>query len=72
MSQTASSKRKTLSQWVKGFDNYGYPISLTYKNESEFKSLLGGIATIMFRFAIFMYIVFQIKGLAERNNNVSI
>jgi hypothetical protein len=59
MSESAASKqRKTLTEWVKGVDNYGHPITLTYKNESEFKSLLGGIATLIFRIAILAYVIF--------------
>lgn len=31
---------------VKGLDNFGKPVSLTYNGETEFKTLYGGILTI--------------------------
>ena len=47
-------------------DTYGYPITLTYKNETEFKTLLGGILTLVFRIIVILFIVFEAKDIITR------
>lgn len=59
-------KRRGFQSIIKGIDNYGYPITLTYKNKTEYKSLLGGLITILFRLIVFIYIVYALKELITR------
>ena len=57
----AKAKRtRNCSSFVKELDQYGYPITLTYKNDTEYKSVFGGIATLFFRILVFLYLGFQI------------
>lgn len=51
---------------------YGSRINLTYKNEDTYKTLPGGIATIISRLAIVIFLLFQIKDLIGRKNDVRI
>ena len=43
---------------------------MTYKNEAEYKSILGGILTILFRLAVLSYVIFQAKYLITRQATV--
>ena len=58
MEETTSSKRSFLTKYSKGimksvksFDMYGNPIRLTYDRETEFKTHLGGLCTLLLRIA---------------------
>jgi len=44
---------------VKGLDNFGKPVSLTYNGETEFKTLYGGILSI----ALLGYMVYVTQAL---------
>jgi hypothetical protein len=52
-------KRKSTSKllkFIKSIDIYGHPISLTYKSETTYKSIIGGFSTILSRAAILGYL----------------
>lgn len=67
--QQLPKKSTALQKFKRGvtkIDIYGAPISLTYNKETTFKSLLGGIITIIQRVAVFAYLLFQIWLLYNR------
>ena len=64
-------KKRSFKSFIKSVDQYGYPISLTYKNENEYKSILGGIVTLIFRFAVLLYVVFEIKDIIFKKAEVN-
>ena len=41
--------RKQCFNIIRSLDIYGYPINLTYQNDTTFKSFLGGVSTIIYR-----------------------
>ena len=64
-------KKRSFKSFIKSVDQYGYPISLTYKNENEYKSILGGIVTLIFRFAVLLYVIFEIKDIIFKKAEVN-
>ena len=56
-----SNKKEKISQklvhLVKDMDMFGVPVSLTYKNDTHFKSLPGGMMTVIIRVGIIAYLV---------------
>ena len=42
---------------IKDMDMFGVPVSLTYKNDTHFKSLAGGMMTLLIRVAIIAYFI---------------
>jgi hypothetical protein len=47
-------------EFMRKIDIYGFPINLTYNNETTFKSSLGGFFTMITRFIIFAYLITEI------------
>jgi hypothetical protein len=45
----------TISKYITKFDIYGHPINLTYKGESTYKTLPGGLCTIFARITIMAF-----------------
>ena len=48
---------RKLIDTIKGFDMFGVPVSLTYKNDTHFKSLPGGMMTMAIRIGILVYFI---------------
>lgn len=48
-------------RFIKRLDIFGAPINLTYKKRTTYKSLLGGIVTLLSRIILFAYFVYQVK-----------
>jgi hypothetical protein len=48
-------KFEMLSNFIKRFDCYGYRIQLTYNNENEFKTFVGGVVTIVAYVGVFIF-----------------
>lgn len=48
-------------------DNFGIPVSLTYKGDPQIKSVIGGTSTILARIMVIAYFVFQSKNVIERD-----
>ena len=42
-------------------------MSLTYKNEPQITSVLGGLATIFARFLILVFLAYECKGVLDKN-----
>ena len=57
---------------IRSIDSYGHPISLTYKNESTFKSLLGGVFTILTRLCVFAFLLSEILDVINKKSTVKI
>jgi hypothetical protein len=53
----SSSFGSTLKRFFKNIDSYGIPVSLTYKNEPLIHSVTGGVATLLARLIVGVYIV---------------
>ena len=43
---------------IRGIDQFGHPVSLTYKENSKYRSSLGGFITILCYFAILGYFLY--------------
>lgn len=44
------SLRRKILGLIRGIDAFGHPINLTYKKDPTFKSVLGGLFTLLARF----------------------
>ena len=68
--QAKAKEKQFVRKFVKNLDSYGYPINMTYKSSSEFKTVFGGAITIFFRMIVLLYIGFQINDLAHNKNTI--
>ena len=59
------SVRRRLVTIVKQFDKLGYPISFKYKNDSSFKSFMGGLVTLAVEIVLFVYFIILLKGVTN-------
>ena len=51
---------------MKGVDRYGIPVSLTYKNDPLIRSVTGGVATVLARLVIIVYLGFECKTVFDK------
>ncbi|CDW77097.1 UNKNOWN [Stylonychia lemnae] len=51
---------KQLQSYIKNLDNFGIPVSLTFKNDPQIKSFIGGSMTVLSRIGVFVYLALQI------------
>ena len=51
---------KRLNTLVKKNDMFGIPVGLTYKGDTQIKSTVGGIATLLSRALIGAYLAFEV------------
>ena len=49
---------KKIQHWIKMSDNFGEPVSLTYKGETQIKSTVGGLATILYKTVVFAFFIY--------------
>ena len=61
---------KRFSTFIKNMDHYGYPVTLTYKNDTEYKSILGGIVTLMFRIIVLTFVIFQMNDIIRKKRDI--
>ena len=61
---------KQCKRVIKSFDIYGVPVSLTYKSHGEIKSMVGGVATLLARFSLLLFLVFKCQGVIQRNYTI--
>ena len=61
-------KQKSIGaiDWIRSKDDYGAPINLTYEGEDSFKTLPGGIISLLFYFIFAFYCL--ISGLEMKNS----
>ena len=52
-------------------DNFGVPLSLTYKNEQCIKTFPGGIATILARLLTLSYLAIQCANVLNHNHTIT-
>lgn len=52
-------------------DIYGYPVSLTYKALSHYKTTIGGIATIIGRASVLSYFLIQLSYVASNLTTIT-
>ena len=55
-----------MAKFVKNVDVYGVPVSLTYKSEPNIKSTMGGIATILARLIVVIYLGYSCKAVFDK------
>ena len=60
-----------VKQFITSLDIFGYPISLTYNEDSSFKSLIGGLFTIMAELAILSYFLLQVASIYQNAQTTS-
>ncbi len=46
-----------LKHYIKRVDAFGVPVSLTYKNDPYFKSITGGVVTIISRLLVLGFLI---------------
>jgi hypothetical protein len=57
-------------RFLRSIDKYGIPVGLTYKNEPEITSVVGGLATILARIIIIAYLGYQCKGVFDKKYTI--
>jgi hypothetical protein len=57
---------KSVLNKIKSFDGFGHQIGLSYKGESTFKTLLGGICTIVGRVIIVLAILIELRQIVDQ------
>eukprot|EP00347_Sterkiella_histriomuscorum_P003157 403365373 len=62
---------KRLQGFVKGTDQFGHPIRLTYKNNDTYKTLPGGIVTLILRIAILVYFITEVVNVFQKKSTVT-
>ena len=55
---------------LRNIDAYGHPINLTYKNDTTYKSLLGGAATILTRIGIFAFFLVELMNVINKKDSI--
>eukprot|EP00347_Sterkiella_histriomuscorum_P018344 403345864 len=58
---------KSIQRWVKKQDNFGHPITLSYKDSSTFKSVFGGIVTLLTRIGLLVYFTTAVVNVLNRS-----
>ena len=71
MKISSRSNCQKVNRIIKDMDIVGVPVSLTYKNDTHFKSLPGGIMTIVIRLGIIAYFVQQLILLFSNNSTIT-
>lgn len=64
-----SSKYKQAQEALKSLDIYGYPITLTYKNQSSYKTILGGILSLITGCLVIIFAGYELAKLIRRDVN---
>ena len=59
-------------QIIRRVDCYGHPINLTYEGQSTFKSLLGGLFTILTRMAILAFFISELIQVVHKKSNIQV
>lgn len=62
----APTTRKRCKRLLKQIDHYGQPVSLTYKKEPQITSALGGLATILARLLILIFLGYECKSVIKK------
>ncbi|CDW71506.1 UNKNOWN [Stylonychia lemnae] len=63
------SRVKKLKELITNLDSFGHPITLTYKNQSTYKSLFGGIVTILIQLVVGGYFISQLAAVFNRDGS---
>ena len=61
---------KFIATSLRNSDIYGHPINLTYNDSPTYKTILGGIWTLITRCGIFAYFVVQILGVINHQSAI--
>jgi hypothetical protein len=64
------STMKKIRSVLKSFDTFGIPVSLTYKNKPEIRSVIGGLFTVIAILSIAIYFCIKCAGVFNRNYTV--
>ena len=62
----ASRFSNTCLGFVRGKDEYGHPIVLNYKGDDTFKTLPGGILSILMQFLLIFYGLLRLNAMIEK------
>jgi len=66
-----SSYKKQFKSAMRSIDQFGYPISLTYKNQENYTTAVGGISTVLAGLALFLYLIFSFRSLILKDASVT-
>ncbi len=56
---------KSILSYIVSVDSFGEPISVNYKGDSSYKTLIGALATIVLKTFVLVYASIQLIGLFE-------
>ncbi|CDW86182.1 UNKNOWN [Stylonychia lemnae] len=56
---------KKLSKFIRNFDLFAQPIYITYKNDSNYRTVMGGLTALVFGFFLIWYIINEIIVMAK-------
>ena len=60
----------SLARFFKFNDTTGYPVSLTYKGSHNYKSVAGGILSLLTKFVVLAYFCYQLRLVFTRDRSV--
>ena len=58
-----------ITKQIEGQDVFGHPVSLTYKGQQTYQSVLGGLVSLVGKLLIFVYFVIQVNTVLSHGNN---
>lgn len=53
---------------LKQFDQFGYPVALTFEGEQQYKTRYGGVVSLMIYFVAAMYSLIRFTYMITRSN----
>ena len=60
----------SFSNSIKKCDIYGVPVSLNFKGEDKFRTVIGGLTTLVISVLIFWYTIVQVQVILDRGRNL--
>ncbi len=61
---------KTIGKAIKNLDEYGQPISLTYKDEETYRSMFGGLLTVGTKCGLLIFFILQILRIINKEADI--
>eukprot|EP00347_Sterkiella_histriomuscorum_P013103 403366005 len=59
-----------IKSWIRTIDMYGAPLTLRYKSNEKYKTILGGGVTLLSRILILSFFIYSLLDVYEQKNNI--
>jgi len=59
--------KKKAAKWIRNVDSFGHPIQLTYKSEESFKTIFGGVVTLLTRLILIVYLCISLRAIFDKD-----